>query len=145
MNRIGSSERVREELIAALAEGRGVTAKIRWVTRPEEEGRNRWIHCTPLLGNNGGVGVWMIVLVDDEASRPSRKFRPPPPVSEHIGGRMPQKPRAYYEHSLVEVPSRPATAFNNPRQELGSRPATSQSVYSPNIMSPDNDFDFRLR
>lgn len=87
MNRIGSSERVRDELVSALADGRGVTAKIRWVSKHEDEGRNRWIHCTPLLGSNGQVGVWMIVLVDDDQSRPVRRFREAPPVAQTIGSR----------------------------------------------------------
>lgn len=86
---------MRADLGAALAEGRGVTAKIRWLTRPDEdgegEGRPRWIHCTPLLGHSGAVGVWMIVLVDDDASAPGassgRRFRQAPPVSNNIGGK----------------------------------------------------------
>lgn len=91
MNRIGSSERVREELISALGEGRGVTAKVRWVSKHEDEGRNRWIHCTPLYGSNGQIGVWMIVLVDDEASKAVRRFREAPPVSRNIGARAPSQ------------------------------------------------------
>ncbi|KKY23076.1 putative hisactophilin c49s mutant phototropin phy3 fusion protein [Diplodia seriata] len=88
MDRIGGSSRVREELEQALASGRGVTAKVRWLAsmRSDDEGRSRWIHCTPLLGQNGSVGVWMIVLVDDHASTAARKFRPPPAVSRIIGG-----------------------------------------------------------
>lgn len=86
---------MRQDLGAALAEGRGVTAKIRWLTRPDEdgegEGRPRWIHCTPLLGHSGAVGVWMIVLVDDEVSptgqSSGRRFRQAPPVSSTIGGK----------------------------------------------------------
>lgn len=27
---------------------------------------SRWVHATPLLGRNGEVGVWMVVLVDEE-------------------------------------------------------------------------------
>lgn len=95
LNRIGGSSRVRADLGAALAEGRGVTAKIRWLTRPDEdgegEGRPRWIHCTPLLGHSGAVGVWMIVLVDEEGSvaggSSGRRFRQAPPVSSNIGGK----------------------------------------------------------
>lgn len=95
LNRIGGSSRVRADLGAALAEGRGVTAKIRWLTRPSEdgegEGRPRWIHCTPLLGHSGAVGVWMIVLVDDEASSTGmgsgRRFRQAPAVANNIGGK----------------------------------------------------------
>jgi hypothetical protein len=86
---------VRSDLSAALGEGRGVTAKIRWLARPDEDGegdgRPRWIHCTPLLGHSGAVGVWMIVLVDEENSREqigtNRRFRAAPPVSNNIGGK----------------------------------------------------------
>lgn len=66
MKKIGGSNRVREELTAAFAEGRGVTAKVRWVSRGDEQGKNKWIHCTPLVGNQGQIGVWMVVIVDDE-------------------------------------------------------------------------------
>jgi hypothetical protein len=93
LHRIGGSPRVRADLAAALGEGRGVTAKIRWLARPDEdgegEGRPRWIHCTPLLGHTGAVGVWMVVLIDEEGSRESisanRRFRTAPPVATNIG------------------------------------------------------------
>ncbi|KAI4161414.1 MAG: hypothetical protein L6R39_000086 [Caloplaca ligustica] len=84
MNKIGGSSRVRDELTSALAEGRGVTAKVRWVTRADEDGRNRWIHCTPLVGSNGQIGVWMIVLVDDDQGL-SRRWKQAPPVGPHRG------------------------------------------------------------
>lgn len=72
-----------------------MTAKVRWLTRPDEdgegEGRPRWIHCTPLLGHSGAVGVWMIVLVDEEGAATGtaqgRRFRQAPPVSSNIGGK----------------------------------------------------------
>lgn len=85
MNRVGSSDRVKDELVSAFAEGRGVTAKIRWMSRHEDVGRNRWIHCTPLYGSNGQIGVWMVVLVDDDDSKTVRRFREAPPVSQAIG------------------------------------------------------------
>ena len=86
MSRIGGSNRVREGLTQALAEGRGVTAKIKWVTKNDLEGRNRWIHCTPLIGSNGAIGVWMVVIVDDEASvAPHRRFKIAPPVDPRLG------------------------------------------------------------
>jgi hypothetical protein len=80
LDKIGGSVRVREELKAAFAEGRGVTAKVRWLSRVNEEGRSRWIHCTPLIGINGQIGVWMVVIVDDEKDSVSRNWRPAPPV-----------------------------------------------------------------
>ncbi|KAJ5591487.1 uncharacterized protein N7459_001856 [Penicillium hispanicum] len=64
--RIGSSSAVKDELLQAMVHGRSVTARIRWVTRFNTEGRNRWVHCTPLHASNGQVGVWMVVVVDDD-------------------------------------------------------------------------------
>jgi hypothetical protein len=92
LDRIGGSNRVRDSLSDALADGsRGVTAKIRWLPHavPDlensyEEGRPRWIHCTPLLGQSGAVGVWMVVLVDEKESQPSRRFRQAPPIPNNI-------------------------------------------------------------
>lgn len=69
MGRVGGSGRTRDQVQQALADGRGVTAKIRWISSPRrnaEYSRPRWIHATPLLGRNGSVGVWMIVIVDEE-------------------------------------------------------------------------------
>ncbi|KAI9935060.1 hypothetical protein ASPWEDRAFT_175780 [Aspergillus wentii DTO 134E9] len=65
-SRIGGSASVRDDLLHAMMAGRSVTARIKWVTRFNDQGRNRWVHCTPLLANNGEVGVWMVVIVDDE-------------------------------------------------------------------------------
>ena len=84
LDKIGGSTRVREELSAALTEGRGVTAKVRWVTKANDDGRNRWIHCTPLLGSNSLIGVWMVVLVDDDQEL-SRRWKQAPPVAPHRG------------------------------------------------------------
>ncbi|KAJ4384069.1 hypothetical protein N0V86_000914 [Didymella sp. IMI 355093] len=97
LDRIGGSNRVRESVRDALADGsRGVTAKIRWlphavqdISSSYEEGRPRWIHCTPLLGRSGSVGIWMIVIVDEEKhSQPNRRFRQAPPVPNDV--RRPQ-------------------------------------------------------
>lgn len=66
MARIGSSSAVKDELTQAMMHGRSVTARIKWVTRFNTEGRHRWVHCTPLYASNGQVGVWMVVIVDDD-------------------------------------------------------------------------------
>lgn len=75
---------MRDELTQALAEGRGVTAKVRWMSRADDEGRNRWIHCTPLIGSNGQIGVWMLVIVDDE-QEDLRRSKQAPPVMPNTG------------------------------------------------------------
>ncbi|KAK8098180.1 phototropin-2 [Apiospora kogelbergensis] len=111
VDRIGGSARMRDDFVHALAQGQGVTAKVKWLKAShgqnkvnttlkaqrrrqngdigqqhhhpleahldldddaddhdaESTGRSRWLHCTPLLGANGKVGVWMIVLVDDDS------------------------------------------------------------------------------
>lgn len=93
LDRIGGSNRVRESVRDALADGsRGVTAKIRWLPHAVQnledsydEGRPRWIHCTPLLGQSGSVGIWMIVIVDEEKhAQPNRRFRQAPPVAHDV-------------------------------------------------------------
>jgi hypothetical protein len=75
LDRVGGSGRTRDQVQQALAEGRGVTAKVRWISSPRRRnnnnagqysGRPRWIHATPLIGRNGSVGVWMVVIVDEE-------------------------------------------------------------------------------
>ncbi|ORX94265.1 hypothetical protein BCR34DRAFT_499396 [Clohesyomyces aquaticus] len=91
MDRIGGPSHVREGLADAFAAGIGVTAKISWLTHASNghrshshsnsddtngthdtgsaevfEGKPRWIHCTPLLGSDSKVGVWMVVMVEQE-------------------------------------------------------------------------------
>lgn len=92
MDKIGGSNRVRDGLHHAFAGGHGVTAKVKWMSTPNSEGRVRWIHCTPLLGSNGAVGVWMIVLIDEE-SEANKKAKDAPPVE----GRLPRKTPAALE------------------------------------------------
>lgn len=132
LSRIGGSPRVRADLSQALGEGRGVTAKIRWLTRADDsgegEGRSRWIHCTPLLGHSGAVGVWMVVLVDEEgvgAGEGRRRFRPAPPVANIIGGKE-------YEHgsrAQRDVAGRPLGPARS-----GSALSTARSwVQSPGV------------
>lgn len=119
MSRIGGSQRIHTQLEEAFREGRGVTARVKWISAagalrnvasggaggnlasgggallhiPDggasssgasstagtviggvgaqdagvgQEGRPRWIHCTPLMGVDGGVGVWVVLIIDDD-------------------------------------------------------------------------------
>ena len=75
LERVGGPSHVREGILDALAHGTSVTAKISWLSSPggpsdgvrgSLEGKPRWIHCTPLLGSDEKVGVWMIVMVEHE-------------------------------------------------------------------------------
>lgn len=80
MDHIGGSAQLRQQIEQALYRGQSVTAKVKWNASPRKVppspttdgsipqvvNRNRWIHATPLLGRNSEVGVWMVVLVDEE-------------------------------------------------------------------------------
>ncbi|KAG8526891.1 uncharacterized protein KY384_008320 [Bacidia gigantensis] len=124
MEKIGGSLRVRDELSAALAEGRGVTAKIRWVSRADEDGRNRWIHCTPLVGSNGQIGVWMIVLVDDDQEA-NRRWRQAPPVAEPHRGHLHRAPHASGGSSMDSVlAKRERAPSHSSHARYSSRPAS---------------------
>lgn len=93
LDRIGGSPRMRDQLVQALSQGQGVTARVKWLRKKmshhrnastdkssvestsgeqepesESEGRMRWLHCTPLVGSNSKIGVWMVVLVDEDAA-----------------------------------------------------------------------------
>ena len=74
LDRIGGPQHLREGILDALQHGTSVTAKVSWLTNPPNsgdrqsgvEGKPRWIHCTPLLGSDERVGVWMVVIVENE-------------------------------------------------------------------------------
>lgn len=83
LDRIGGRAAIRDQILDALSSGIGVTAKIVWLPHAnssskdgdnqggayrenDEGGRQRWIHCTPLLGSDDKVGVWMVVMVENE-------------------------------------------------------------------------------
>ncbi|KAJ0160953.1 Phototropin-2 [Colletotrichum tanaceti] len=102
MDRIGGSNRVREGLSHAFADGHGVTAKVRWISKSSSEGRVRWIHCTPLLGSNGVVGVWMVVLVDDETEAGVKIRKEAPPVDGRLrrAGALGQQPRPSIDDNM---------------------------------------------
>jgi hypothetical protein len=90
MNKIGGSQRVRDDLTRAMADARGVTARVRWVSKTDPDGYSRWIHCTPLIGSNGAVGVWMVVIVDDEANQlPTKQFKQAPAIDPKYGRSVP--------------------------------------------------------
>jgi PAS domain S-box-containing protein len=70
MARIGGPEHIREGILEAFQEGVSITAKVSWLasaTSPDDvsdaTGKPRWIHCTPLLGSDYRIGVWMIGMV----------------------------------------------------------------------------------
>ncbi len=131
MNKIGGSSGVRDELTAALAEGRGVTAKVHWLSKIDEDGRNRWIHCTPLLGSNGQIGVWIIIIIDDDQDL-SRRWKQAPPVGPHRGKVYGRDDRDWLGTSDGYASGSAGSIRNGytPRMHSGSRNGVSGSVRS---------------
>ena len=86
MGQIGGSPRVRDDLARALEAGRKVTAKVQWISKPAHNTRSRWIHCTPLLGVNSLIAVWMVILVNDDDDHTSHNQVPlKPKVTNQVG------------------------------------------------------------
>ena len=92
---IGGPQHVRDGLYEAFEQGAAVTAKVTWLPNghsstangtsdgrkphtpesraaagnrrpPPLEAKTRYISCTPLLGSDDRVGVWMVVMVENE-------------------------------------------------------------------------------
>jgi hypothetical protein len=146
LDRIGGSNRIRESVRGALADGsRGVTAKIRWLPHAvadldesADEGRPRWIHCTPLLGQNGTVGIWMIVLVDEEKhGAPARRFRQAPPVAQDVRGQYSSNQRPMRLDSYdVDLEMHKANGFGSQSSAYGSQSsghAPQSNNYAPQL------------
>ena len=77
MDRIGGPEKIRAGVLDALSNDNAITAKVNWLANTgnsssdgrylmNNNGKPRWIHCTPLLGSDEKTGVWMVVMVEDE-------------------------------------------------------------------------------
>lgn len=95
-----------------------------------QEGRRRWIHCTPLLGANGHVGVWIVVIVDDDGELAESKRRrrelarhtaPPvaPPIDRAAGGS--KSPMGFDKMSHADHP----TMFRVPEDEFMQKHANT--------------------
>ena len=93
---------------------------------------------TPLIGSNNAIGVWMIVIVDDEASMPhARRFKVAPPVSPRYGRHMsPTKDdRRLEEFAMMNGPPEPPDSMGGGNEDntgsMGSiRSFNGQSVRS---------------
>lgn len=68
--KIDAPQSVLSSLSEAFRNGVPITERVTWMPRSShtspsdnERRRHRWIRCTPLLGNDDRVGVWMIIIV----------------------------------------------------------------------------------
>ncbi|KAI9743663.1 MAG: hypothetical protein M1818_002979 [Claussenomyces sp. TS43310] len=70
-SKIGGPQSTLSALSDAFREGAPTTVKVLWLPKGAEnermrrptEARSRWIRCTPLLGSDDRVGVWIIIHV----------------------------------------------------------------------------------
>ncbi|KAL8940984.1 MAG: hypothetical protein Q9216_002503 [Gyalolechia sp. 2 TL-2023] len=96
MEQIGGSPRVRTDLYHALESGQKVTAKVQWLSKSFQDGRARWIHCTPLISANGLIGVWMVILVDDDEKLPAPTIpAQPEPQPSRTGSNVASAPSTW--------------------------------------------------
>ncbi|KAI6244567.1 Phototropin-2 [Erysiphe necator] len=76
--KIGGPSSVLSALEEAFRDGVSVTARVLWLPKhgypANAKARRRWIRCTPLLGSDDSIGVWMVILVpadsEDDVGRP---------------------------------------------------------------------------
>ena len=132
LSRIGGPSHVRNGLADAFDSGTAVTAKVNWLSSPNTEGDDddgemggvvdkskrkiRWISCTPLLGSDDRVGVWMVIMVDNHTS--AMGF---PPSHEREQG-----------FGMESIPSPPLTSKYDPIYDTirddGSNPGSEKRL-----------------
>jgi hypothetical protein len=111
---------------------------------PSPRGRSRWIHTTPLLGVNGAVGVWMIILVDDETAdkgngndREKEKTVVPPvqPSTSTMRGRAKEKGKEKWPLPRMPFDGTVATGdITTSEEDVGSNSLASQSHHNPDLI-----------
>ncbi|KAK7992946.1 hypothetical protein PG988_001740, partial [Apiospora saccharicola] len=182
VDRIGGSARMRDDFVQALAQGQGVTAKVKWLNishgqknnsskakgqrkrhqqvangqhhhpleahldfdddfedaEIESTGRSRWLHCTPLLGANGKVGVWMIVLVDDDSTMSLRGGGADVSSAQqqqHMPAAARGRANGNGDERRAEPPKQQQQQHLQPQQSQQVRPRKSSETLSSPILS----------
>lgn len=140
ISRIGGPGHVREGLSEAFESGESVTAKITWLptgrseendySRPgsrggSDSGRTRYISCTPLLGSDDRVGVWMVVMVEHEQVTGSLQSRMRPRIEDRNGAAIRSR-GSDYERSPTNGDMRQITHTTSTSQQR-SEPRTPRT------------------
>jgi len=65
---VGPDPSVADTVLDAFIHGVAITAKVDWLAGSSinSPAKSRYIHCTPLIGSDEQVGVWMVVMVENE-------------------------------------------------------------------------------
>ncbi|KAI4164069.1 MAG: hypothetical protein LQ342_002305 [Letrouitia transgressa] len=145
LDRIGGPQHVRSGLAEAFEHGEAITAKVTWLVQPEkaenapsgstpntsinsnnnrqlQRTATRYVSCTPLLGSDDRVGVWMVVMVE----------------SEPVTGSLVSRSRMGNQQG-PEVPGSPAEYETQERVDGagGSRPGSKREKDGPGRMYAD--------
>ncbi|KAL8997244.1 MAG: hypothetical protein Q9169_003437 [Polycauliona sp. 2 TL-2023] len=127
MDQIRGSPRVRDDLYHALEAGQKVTAKIQWLSQASGDGIGRWIHCTPLISASGLIGVWMVILVDDD-EEPNAALVQPQPESLPTTMEMSDTPESAFWDSSKAERSQQSGSSGTPSTTGSSQTAVSDSA-----------------
>ncbi|KAI4237266.1 MAG: hypothetical protein LQ349_001983 [Xanthoria aureola] len=127
MDQIGGSPRVRDDLYHALEAGQKVTAKVQWLSQASEDGAGRWIHCTPLISASGLIGVWMVILVDDDDDLQVPQ-QEPQPESLPTTMEMSDDPEPILWDSAKPERTQPGRSSGTPSTTGSSQTAVSESA-----------------
>ncbi|KAL8819895.1 MAG: hypothetical protein Q9191_007631, partial [Dirinaria sp. TL-2023a] len=124
----------------AFESGESVTAKITWLPQGRSEdgasdysrpgsrggrgaadgGRTRYISCTPLLGSDDQVGVWMVIMVENE----------------QVTGTLPSRDRAITHRFGVDRPHEiPSTPSEYEKEDPSVRHVNNTAEGRRNIMA----------
>ena len=144
LSRIGGPGHVRDGLSEAFESGESVTAKITWLpqgrgedndysrpsSRGSDAGRTRYISCTPLLGSDDKVGVWMVVMVENEQVTGTLPSRTRPRAEDRNGPEISSMSSEYEREETV----RPITNSTSAAAQQRSDPRAPRT---PNGRSPN--------
>lgn len=145
LSRIGGPGHVRDGLSEAFENGESVTAKITWLpqgrsddneySRPgsrggggSDGGRTRYISCTPLLGSDDKVGVWMVVMVENEQVTGALPSRIRPRTEDRHGAEINGTGSEYEREDSVRQATNPTSAAAQQRSEART-PRTPKDRY----------------
>lgn len=153
--KIGGSPTVLSSLEDAFRDGASVTARVLWLPKhgypTNGKARRRWIRCTPLLGSDDRIGVWMVVLVpadsDDEIGRSltDSGYHSLGSGSSNLGvgafgnGRQPQFEQTFDEFNDLAA----MESLVEGRRNYGTEPVATVSR-SRRVTILDHDEDVRL-
>ncbi|KAH7346450.1 hypothetical protein BKA65DRAFT_276990 [Rhexocercosporidium sp. MPI-PUGE-AT-0058] len=113
--KLGGPTQTISALESAFRDGASVTAKVLWLpknTHAGDRGRGpaevkpRFIRCTPLLGNDDRVGVWMVILVPVDGEPMHNSYGRRDPIYDMVDEMAGERRRLAGSGSRSRNPSR---------------------------------------